>query len=55
MTNIQSLPNLTFLTVDSCRIQYLAILCPLVMNIKYLDVSIWDFPNQQQLYLTEKF
>jgi hypothetical protein len=51
---INTLPNLDYLTVDSCRPGNVAALFSLVQNIKYLDISIWDFPNQPQTYSTEK-
>lgn len=55
LADIPSFTNLEYLTLESCRIPNLAIMCPTFENIKYLDVSIWDFPNTQQSILTEKF
>ncbi|CAF1225043.1 unnamed protein product [Adineta steineri] len=52
---INILPNLDYLTVNSCRVGNVAVLLQLAPNIKYLNISIWDFPSRAQTYSSEKF
>jgi hypothetical protein len=52
-TSLQNtLPHLDYLKVDSCIAGNVAILLFLVQNIKYLDISIMDFPNLSQTFST---
>ena len=55
MIPIQNFSKLQHLTFRSCRIQNLATLLSFAQNITYLDISIWDFPNQQHTYLDKQF
>ncbi|CAF0757327.1 unnamed protein product [Adineta steineri] len=48
------LPNLDYLTVESCQVANANVLLQLAPNIKYLNICIWDFPNRTQTYLSEK-
>jgi Leucine-rich repeat (LRR) protein len=48
-----TLSNLDYLTVQSCIIGNVAGLFKLVQNIKYLDISIWNYPDKRQTYLTD--
>ncbi|CAF3827222.1 unnamed protein product [Adineta steineri] len=48
------LPNLEYLTVDSCQVENVTVLLQLAPNIKYLNTCIWDFPNRNHTYPSVK-
>lgn len=52
---IQHFVKLERLIIDSCRVQNLIRLCPFVENITYLNIKIWDFPDQRSSNLNRKF